>query len=90
MKFVAVITPVATILPVELIPTPLANVVKSLLPPTWNVNLGSLVDTPTNPSLYILVCPSPEFRSVHCDVGILIKLRPSPRILVALIIPEAG
>ena len=89
LKFVAVTTPVATIPPVELIPTPLANVVKSLLPPTCNVNLGSLVDTPTNPLLYILVNPNPAFISVHCDVGILIKLRPSPCICVALIIPAA-
>ena len=46
-KLLAVTIPVATILPVELNPTPLPPVVG--FPPTWKLYSGLFVETPTFP-----------------------------------------
>ena len=81
---VAVTTPVATIPPAEFIPTPSWKLPKVLFPPICNVNLGSLVDIPTNPVLYILVNPKPTSISTHCDSDIPVSADPSPTNLVAV------
>ena len=64
MKLGAVTIPVAFILPTELIPTPFSPA--SALLPTWKVERGSSVPTPTLPPvLYILVNPKPTSLSSH-------------------------
>jgi hypothetical protein len=71
-----VIIPVALILPPELIPTPASP--SSGLPPTWKVDDGLVVATPTFPAEYILVNPNPGSTSTHCEVGMLTRFDPSP------------
>ena len=69
----------ATIPPVELIPTPFVNVLGiPLVPPTWKAKRGSTVDTPTKPLEYTLVNPKPTSISNHCEVGRCVKCLPSP------------
>ena len=65
LNVVAVTTPVATIPPSELIPTPFSNAFISLLPPTWKTCLGSSVETPTLPAAYMLIYPNPASLSIH-------------------------
>ena len=81
LRLDAVITPVATMPPVEFIPTPSAKLPKLsvLLPPTWKENLGSTVLTPTFPLAYMLVYPDPTSILSHCDVGTFCKYCPSPK-----------
>ena len=50
-KLPPVTIPVAQIFPLRDIPTPPSKATGSLFPPTWSVNLGSIVEIPTNPVL---------------------------------------
>ena len=59
------------------------------MPPTWKLVLGSVVAIPTLPAECIEVNPNPTSTSVHCDVGKLDKVAPSPKNDVALITPLA-